>query len=186
MKRAAFVLLALIGILAGCVRITQTFGPGAPGAVTTPQQQAAAAPRAGGTGVLDVSWTAPTTNTDGTPLNDLASYNVYYAASPTNPCPTGGTKQNVPSQTTTPPANTTVSTTLQNLTVGTVYDVAVTAVDTSNNESACSAGAASFAATTTVTVSAVPATGSVFQGWSGDCTADPCNLAMTANHTVTG
>src|SRR6266508_3605148 len=31
-------------------------------------------------GVLDASWVAPTTNTDGSPLTDLASYRVYYVA----------------------------------------------------------------------------------------------------------
>ena len=36
-------------------------------------------------GVLDASWTAPTTNTDGSPLTDLASYRVYYGSS--QPCP---------------------------------------------------------------------------------------------------
>ena len=30
--------------------------------------------------VLDVSWTAPTAHTDGTPLTDLASYRVYYGS----------------------------------------------------------------------------------------------------------
>jgi peptidoglycan hydrolase-like amidase len=33
------------------------------------------------TGVL--TWTAPTTNTDGTPLTDLASYNIYHGQSAT-------------------------------------------------------------------------------------------------------
>ena len=37
-------------------------------------------------GILDATWTAPTTNTDGSPLTDLASYLVYYGT-PTSPCP---------------------------------------------------------------------------------------------------
>src|SRR6266568_1650783 len=40
----------------------------------------------GGAGVIDASWTAPTTNVDGSSLTDLASYRVYYGTS--NPsCP---------------------------------------------------------------------------------------------------
>src|SRR2546425_9407360 len=42
----------------------------------------------GANGVLDASWTAPTTNADGSPLTDLMSYRVYYST--TNPpCPGG-------------------------------------------------------------------------------------------------
>src|SRR5207249_6577454 len=43
----------------------------------------------GEAGILDASWTAPTTNTDGSPLTDLAAYRVYYGTSGA-PCP-GGT-----------------------------------------------------------------------------------------------
>ncbi len=35
-----------------------------------------------GNGTADVSWTAPTTNTDGSTLTDLAGYNIYYGTSP--------------------------------------------------------------------------------------------------------
>jgi len=31
---------------------------------------------------VTLSWTAPTTNEDGTPLTDLAGYKLYYGASP--------------------------------------------------------------------------------------------------------
>src|SRR5262245_57810314 len=58
-------------------------------------------------GVLDASWTAPTTNTDGSALNDLSSYRVYYSTSAT-PCP-GATFFSVASSTSTPPANQTVN-----------------------------------------------------------------------------
>lgn len=34
------------------------------------------------TNIAEVSWTAPTTNTDGTPLTDLAGYYVYTGTSP--------------------------------------------------------------------------------------------------------
>src|SRR5215475_172468 len=58
-------------------------------------------------GVLDASWTAPTTNTDGSSLTDLGSYRVYYSTSAT-PCP-GSTFFSVASSTTTPPTNQTVN-----------------------------------------------------------------------------
>jgi hypothetical protein len=40
------------------------------------------------TGVLDVTFLAPTTNTDGSPLTDLNSYRVYYGTTE-HPCPGG-------------------------------------------------------------------------------------------------
>lgn len=47
----------------------------------------------------------------------------------------------------------------------------------------CSAG---FAAGTQVFVAAVPATGSVFTGWGGDCSGTgACSVTMSANHSVT-
>src|SRR5262249_58581535 len=87
-------------------------------------------------GVLDASWTAPTQNTDGSALTDLGSYRVYYSTSAT-PCP-GPTFFSVSSSTTTPPANQGVNFRLTGLATGSTYNVAVTAVDTAGNESACS------------------------------------------------
>src|SRR5882672_10152977 len=87
-------------------------------------------------GVLDASWTAPTTNTDGSPLTDLASYRVYYGAA-TGPCP-GGPSFQVISPTTSPAPGTTVSFRLTGLTSGSLYYVSVTAVYLSSSESACS------------------------------------------------
>jgi hypothetical protein len=44
-----------------------------------------AAPSGGGTaGSATISWTAPTMNTDGSPLTDLAGYTIYYGTSATN------------------------------------------------------------------------------------------------------
>lgn len=51
---------------------TATLGP-FPITVTAP---AAPPPNPGGTATL--TWAAPTTNTDGTPLTDLAGYHIYY------------------------------------------------------------------------------------------------------------
>lgn len=42
----------------------------------------AGATGAGATGTADVSWTPPTTNTDGSTLTDLAGYYIYYGTSP--------------------------------------------------------------------------------------------------------
>src|SRR5207245_2370790 len=101
------------------------------------------APSPGSAGVLDASWTAPTTNTDGSPLIDLASYRVYYGASAPQ-CP-GGTFVQVPSSTSTPSANQTVTSRLTGLTAGTLYNVSLTAVDSAGRESACSTGASAVA-----------------------------------------
>ena len=97
----------------------------------------------GGAGVLDASWTAPTTNTDGSPLTDLGSYRVYYGSS--NPSCPGSSFSEVASATASPGANETVTLKLTGLSSGTLYYVAVTAVDTSGNESACSTQASAVA-----------------------------------------
>ncbi len=88
-----------------------------------------------GAGTLDVSWTAPTTNVDGTPLTDLALYRVYYGTFG-NPCPEGASFQ-VASPTPNPAPNERVAVRLIGLSTGALYNVSVTAVDTSGNESAC-------------------------------------------------
>ncbi len=93
-------------------------------------------PSPGSAGVLDASWTAPTTNTDGSPLIDLASYRVYYGAS-APPCP-GGTFVQAPSSTSTPSASQTVTSRLTGLTTGTLCNISLTAVDSAGLESACS------------------------------------------------
>src|SRR5438128_3900523 len=108
----------------------------------------------GSAGVLDASWTAPTTNTDESPLTDLASYRVYYVTAPTSPCP-GSTFVQVASPTTTPPLGQIVSVRLTGLTTGTLYNVAVTAVDTIGSESTCSTVATAAAA---LELSATPST----------------------------
>src|SRR5664279_5118866 len=73
---------------------------------------------------VTLNWTAPTTNTDGTPLTDLQGYKVYYGSG--SPC----------NYTTTLNAGN-VTTHLINLASGT-YCFAVTAYDTAGNESAYS------------------------------------------------
>jgi hypothetical protein len=89
-------------------------------------------------------WTAPTTNTDGSALSDLGSYNMYVAPSVGATCPTfpGAVWVKVGSQastTTTPPANTTVSMSIPQQADGQKC-VVITAVDIAGNESAGSVG----------------------------------------------
>ncbi len=101
-------------------------------------------------GSLDVTWTAPTTNADGTPLTDLASFRVYFKASGA-PCP-GTSFATVLATSSTPPPSQTVSYRLSGLLGGTSYSVAVTALDSASNEGACSAATASVTAHSSVNV----------------------------------
>lgn len=96
-----------------------------------------------GGGVLDASWTAPTKNTDGSPVTDLSSYRVYYKTT-SSPCHASSFVQ-VASPTTTPPSGQVVGVRLKGLVTGTRYYVAVSAVDRSGNESPCSASASAVA-----------------------------------------
>jgi hypothetical protein len=96
-----------------------------------------------GAGVLDASWTAPTQNVDGSPLTDLASYRIYYGTTD-SPCRTSSFLQ-VASPATTPPPGQVVSVRLNQLVTLTRYYVAVSAVDTTGSESACSASASAVA-----------------------------------------
>lgn len=78
-----------------------------------------------------LSWTAPTTNEDGTPLLDLEGYKIYYAQTQNSPG-TGDRRQILIPQKTT-------SIVLYNLSSGT-WCFQVTAYDTSLNESGFSNG----------------------------------------------
>jgi hypothetical protein len=71
------------------------------------------------------SWTPPSTNSDGTPLTDLAGYRVYSGVS------SGNYTQNTD-------AGNVTSYTVNNLSVGSTYYFAVTAYDTSGNQSSFS------------------------------------------------
>jgi Big-like domain-containing protein/purple acid phosphatase-like protein/ASPM-SPD-2-Hydin domain-containing protein len=94
------------------------------------------APATSPAGILDAAWTAPTTNTDGSPLTDLASYRVYYGTSG-SPC-TGSSWASVASPTSSPSAGQRVSLRLTGLTTGATYNVAVSAIDAAGAESPCS------------------------------------------------
>jgi hypothetical protein len=86
--------------------------------------------------VLDARWNAPTTNTDGSRLSDLAFYSVYYGTTAT-PCPGPSTFQ-VAAPSPSPATGEQVTFRLTGLTADTRYFVAVRAVDASGNESDCS------------------------------------------------
>jgi hypothetical protein len=133
-------------------------------------------------GVLDASWVAPTTNTDGTPLTDLAAYRVYFGTSAT-PCP-NGTFVQIASPTARPAPNTTVAVRLTSLTTGTRYSVAVAAVDATGNQSACSVVAS---ATAQIDFSVTP-TGSVNFGNVnvGNFATQTFTVQSTRSGTVTG
>jgi len=104
---------------------------------------AASGPGSSGDGVLDATWTAPTSNRDGSALTDLVSYRVYYST--TNPpCP-GGRFLTVASSTARPAQNQTVRVRLTGLTLGQLYYVAISVVNSRGAESACSIAASARA-----------------------------------------
>jgi hypothetical protein len=133
-------------------------------------------------GVLDASWIAPTTNTDGTPLTDLVAFRVYFGTS-ASPCP-NGTFSQVTAPSSSPPPNQTVSVRLTNLTSGTLYNVSVAAIDTNGNQSPCSAAAS---ATAQVDFAVTPATAVSFGNVNiGNFAAQTFTVQNTRTGTVTG
>jgi len=87
-------------------------------------------------GVLDVSWSAPRTNADGSPRTDATTYLVYYNTR-TQPCP-GGSFVRVGSPAARSGADQTVRVQLTGLTPGELYYVAVVAVNSQGVWSGCS------------------------------------------------
>jgi plastocyanin len=85
-------------------------------------------------GVLDVTWAAPTTNTDGSPLTSLDTYRVYYSSGTSTPCP-GSAPLTVSGSGF---SGATVTFTLTGLTEHTVYYVSIAAVSRNGNVSSCS------------------------------------------------
>lgn len=72
-------MLALAALaLAGCNGTSSTSGA-ASSSVAAQSEDSNPAPTDNS---ADVSWTAPTTNTNGTALTDLAGYRIYYGTSP--------------------------------------------------------------------------------------------------------
>ena len=107
-------------------------------------------------GSLPLQWNAPTTNADGSALADLANYRLYLGTTaPACPSPSFHV---VSSPTSTPALGEIVASRIAGLSAGTTYFARVTAVDTSGNESGCSASTsgsaqADFAVTPTTATS---------------------------------
>ena len=102
-------------------------GGGAAGSAATSQAAAASATAsnlpAGSGGAVTINWTPPTENTDGTPLTDLAGYDIHYGTA------SGDYTQSVNV------SNAGLATyVVDNLTPGTYY-FSVSAVNTSGTES---------------------------------------------------
>jgi hypothetical protein len=89
-----------------------------------------------GEGVLLVSWLPPTKNTDGTPLMDLASYQIYFDTVGA-PC-RGGSSIKVSAAEVGRTRDGRVAVILTKLVVGQIYHVAVTAVNVPGAASDCS------------------------------------------------
>ena len=91
-------------------------------------------------GELLVSWMPPTTNTDGSPLTDLASYRIYFNTDKkVSPCP-GGLSVNVDAKAVGRTPDGRVSVILSNFVAGQSYHVALTAINSHGVASACSDG----------------------------------------------
>jgi hypothetical protein len=123
---------------------------------------------------INVSWTAPTRNADGSALNDLAGYRLYMGTS-TPTCPSGSYHSvNAPA----------VSTRITGLNASTTYFVRITAVDRSGNESGCSATASGAArGDVTVTPTSTVSFGNLRTGATADRTFTVQN---TSGGTVSG
>jgi hypothetical protein len=128
---------------------------------------------------LQVSWNAPTTNADGTPLRDLDSYRIYIGT--TQPACPGTSFHPVPSPTATPAPGQTVSQQIAALTAGATYFLRITAVDDNGNESACSPAVSGVARMVfDVTPSTATNFGSVALGSSVDLTFTVRNASTTS------
>jgi Divergent InlB B-repeat domain len=135
---------------------------------------------------LDASWTAPTTNADGSPLVDLAGYRLYLAtATPT--CP-GPSFHSLGSSTGTPTPGQTIAYRISSLVAGTTYFTAITAVDGSGNESQCTTAVSAVArADVSVSPTASVNLGTTTTGTALDTTftvQNPTASTVTAATTV--
>jgi hypothetical protein len=88
-------------------------------------------------GVLDLSWTAPTSNADGGTLTDLVSYRIYVSTGDA-PCPDGRFVTIDAATGVSRAPDQRVAIRLAPLTAGQVYYVAVTAVNSGGVSSLCS------------------------------------------------
>jgi hypothetical protein len=140
-----------------------------------------ALPAAADAGFLDIEWTAPTTNADGSPLIDLAGYRVYTGSS-TPACP-ATSFQTLAAPGSSPAPGETVAATLTNLTADTTYWVRVSAVDSSGNESDCTPAVTAVAHTEVDATPSALSFGSVTIGTASTLDFAVQNLGAT---TLTG
>jgi hypothetical protein len=91
----------------------------------------------GEAGSLDLAWTGPTINADGTPLVDLAGYRIYLGAAGLPRCPDDESFGAVAVPPSAPTSGETLAYQVPGLTPGTTYVALITAVDSSGNESGC-------------------------------------------------
>ncbi len=128
---------------------------------------------------INVSWTAPTTNANGTPLTDLAGYRVYIDTGAPD-CP-GGSSHAVASTTDSPGSGQTVSSRITSLTASTTYFIRITAVDDSGNESGCSPQVSGVARSDiTVTPTTTVSFGTLATGATADRTFTVQNTSTAA------
>jgi len=120
---------------------------------------------------VTLSWNAPTKNADGTPLVDLAGYKVYYRNS------SGGFSQSIN-------AGNVTTKTVSNLTDGIDYYFAVTAYDTSGNESGYSNEVSAQQNILTVTKGGT-GTGTVSSSPGGIVCGSDCSEAYKSGTVVT-
>jgi Fibronectin type III domain/Divergent InlB B-repeat domain len=120
---------------------------------------------------VTLSWNAPTKNADGTPLTDLAGYKVYYRNS------SGGFSQSIN-------VGNVTTRTVSNLTDGIDYYFAVTAYDTSGNESGYSNEVSAQQNILTVTKGGT-GTGTVASSPGGIVCGSDCSEAYKSGTVVT-
>lgn len=123
-----------------------------------------------------LSWNSPTTNTDGTPLTDLAGYKVYYGTT------SSAYTQMVNVEMTSTP--TTPTYTVTNLAAGSTYYFAVTAYDSSGNESRFS-NEVSKTITNTTTTTTRPTTTTTTRSTSTTTTTVKPTTSTTTTTTTT-
>lgn len=126
-----------------------------------------------------LSWIPPTTHVDGTPLTDLVGYKVYYGTA------SGTYTQVVDAGLTATPSTPTY--TVINLVTGNTYYFAVTAYNTSGNESSYSNEVSkSFSVTTTTIPGATTTTTTTIPGATSTTTVTVTTTSTTLDTTPPG
>ena len=161
-------------------------------------------------GTATLTWEAPTTYSDGSPMNDLAGFRIYYGTASKNYTSNVDAGNVTTYQLGNLPDGVTVyfavtaynSAGLESVSSNeasktfpaTAYSLTVTAAGSGSGSvtsspagiSCGTACSASFAVASSVTLTATPAASSTFSGWSGACTGTgSCSVTMDAAKSVT-